>query len=29
MRVHEHLYIGGELVSPSGTGKIEVRSPAM
>jgi betaine-aldehyde dehydrogenase len=28
MRVHEQLYIGGELVSPSGTAKIEVRSPA-
>jgi betaine-aldehyde dehydrogenase len=28
MRNHEQLYIGGELVSPSGTAKIEVRSPA-
>ena len=28
MRVHEHLFIGGELVSPSGTATIEVRSPA-
>jgi betaine-aldehyde dehydrogenase len=28
MRTHEQLYIGGELVSPSGTAKIEVRSPA-
>ena len=28
MRVHEKLYIGGELVSPSGTATIEVRSPA-
>ena len=28
MRIHEQLYIGGELVSPSGTAKIEVRSPA-
>src|ERR1700685_4609633 len=28
MRDHGQLYIGGELVSPSGTAKIEVRSPA-
>jgi aldehyde dehydrogenase (NAD+) len=28
MRIHEQLYIGGELVAPSGTTKIEVHSPA-
>jgi betaine-aldehyde dehydrogenase len=28
VKVHDRLYIGGELVSPSGTAKIEVRSPA-
>ena len=28
MRVHDKLFIGGELVAPAGTGIIEVRSPA-
>jgi betaine-aldehyde dehydrogenase len=28
MRVHDKLFIGGELVPPAGTGVIEVRSPA-
>jgi len=27
-RIHEHLYIGGEMVKPAGSATIEVRSPA-